>query len=62
MLISDQEGVAEQPIIGYNVIEQVLARGIEPPCVVTEAVRTAFSFDCKKTGVFLKIMRSLDDG
>lgn len=62
VLVSDEDGVAEQPIIGYNVIEHVLARGIEPPCDVTEAVSAAFSFDCKKTEVFLKVMRSGDDG
>lgn len=62
VLVSDEEGVAEQPIIGYNVTEHVLARGMEPPCVVTDAVSAAFSFDCKKTEVFLKVMRSGDDG
>lgn len=61
VLVSDEDGVAEQPIIGYNVIEHVLARGIEPPCVVTEAVSAAFSFDYKKAEVFLKVMRSGDD-
>ncbi len=62
VLVSDEDGVAEQPIIGYNVIEYVLARGIEPPCVVTDAVSAAFSFDCNKTEVFLKVMRSGNDG
>ena len=61
VLVADGDGVAEQPIIGYNVIEQVLAKGIAPPCAVTEAVSAAFSFDCKKAEVFLKVMKRGDD-
>lgn len=54
VLVSDEDGVAEQSIIGYNVTEYVLARGIELPCVVTDAVSVALSCNCKKTEVFLK--------
>lgn len=50
--------MAEEPIIGFNVIEYLLERGIEPPHVVIEAVRSAFSFDCRKAEVFVKVMKS----
>lgn len=61
VLVAHEDGVAEEPIIGFNVIEYLLERGIEPPHVVTEAVSTAFSFDCKKAEVFLNVMRSGED-
>lgn len=61
LLVATGAGVAEQPIIGFNVIEHVLKMGIEPPCAISEAVSAAFSFDCKRTEVFLKVMRSGDD-
>lgn len=57
VLVVNEDGVGEEPIIGFNVIEHLLERGIDPPRVVTEAVSTAFSFDCKKTEVFLKVMK-----
>lgn len=62
VLVAHEGRVAEEPIIGFSVIECLLEMGIEPPCVVTEAVSTAFSFDCKKAEVFLKVMKSGEDG
>ncbi|XP_019221791.1 uncharacterized protein LOC109204700 [Oreochromis niloticus] len=62
VLVAQEDGVAEEPIIGFNVIEHMLERGIEPPRAVTEAVSTAFSIDCKKAEVFIKVMKSGDDG
>lgn len=58
VLVAHGDGVAEEPIIGFNAIEYLLERGIEPPRVVTGAVSTAFSFDCKKAEVFVKVMKS----
>lgn len=62
VLVAKDEEVGEEPIIGYNVIDHLLEMGIEPPRVVAEAVSTAFSFDCRKTEVFFKVMKSGDDG
>lgn len=62
VLVAREDGVAEEPFIGFNVIEYLLERGVEPPCVVTEAVSTAFSFECKEAEVFLKVMKSGNDG
>lgn len=62
VLVAYEDGVAEEPIIGFTVIEDLLERGIEPPHVVTGAVSTAFSFDCKRAEVFLNVMRSGGDG
>lgn len=62
VLITHEDGVAEEPIIGFNVFGYLLESGIDPPHVVTEAVSTAFSFKCKKAEVFLKVMRSGEDG
>lgn len=61
VLVAHEDGVAEQPITGFNAIEYLLERGIEPPLVVTEEVSTAFSFDCKKAEVFLKVTKSRED-
>ncbi|TRY57864.1 hypothetical protein DNTS_017660 [Danionella cerebrum] len=62
VLVSSEYGVAEEPIIGFNVIEHLLEKGIEPPRVATEVISAAFSIDCKKAEVFLKVMKSGDDG
>lgn len=40
VLVTYEDGVAEKLIIEFNVIEHQLARGIAPPQVVTEIVRT----------------------
>ena len=53
MLVTREKGAAEEPIIGYNVIEQLLKSGVE---VITQAVSTAFSFDCKKTEMFVEMI------
>ncbi len=55
--------MAEEPIIGYNIIEYLLNNGVEQPTsVTTTAMSTALSCDCKKTEVLLNIVRSQDDG
>lgn len=59
--MANEDGVAEKPIIGYNVIENLLEKGVEPRDLVREAVSAAFSFDCKKTEVFLKLKKDRDD-
>lgn len=61
VLVAQEDGVAKEPFIGFNVIEYLLERGIEPPHVVTEAVRSAFSFDCRKAEVFVEVMKSGED-
>lgn len=54
MLVTDEKGAAEEPINGYNVIEQMLRSGVEHPQeVIAQAVSIAFSFDCKKTEIFV---------
>lgn len=35
VLVTDQEGIAEDSIIGFNVIECLLDRGIYPPRAVS---------------------------
>ncbi|KAM9735208.1 uncharacterized protein ACNS7B_014526 [Menidia menidia] len=61
MLVTDSQGAAEEPIIGYNVIEQLLKSGVDHPHeVITQAVSTAFSFDCKKTEMFVKMIKASD--
>lgn len=62
VLVTDEEGAANEPIIGFNVIEHLLDRGIDPPRAVTDAVCMAFSFDCKKAEVFVRVMRNKDEG
>ncbi|KAK7901901.1 hypothetical protein WMY93_018670 [Mugilogobius chulae] len=37
VLVANGAGVADQPIIGFNVIEHVLKMGIEPPCAISDA-------------------------
>ncbi|XP_063049996.1 uncharacterized protein LOC134444699, partial [Engraulis encrasicolus] len=61
MLVTSEKGAAEEPIIGYNVIEQLLKSGVgHPQEVVAQAVSTAFSFDCKKAEMFVKIVKASD--
>lgn len=55
VLVAQEDRVAEEPITGFNVIEHMLERGIEPPRAVKEDVSTVFSTDCKKAEVFLKV-------
>lgn len=47
--------MAEEPIIGFHVIEHMLERGIEPPRAEKKDVSTVYSTDCKKAEVFLKV-------
>lgn len=61
ILVTDGPGFGEEPIIGYNVIDQLLKSGVEqPPEVTTKAVSTAFSFDCKKTEVLVRLIKTSD--
>lgn len=54
--------MAEEPIIGFNVIEYLLNNGVEQPNrVKTKALSTALFFDCKKAEVLLNLMESQDD-
>lgn len=58
VLFANEDGMADQPIIGFKVMAHVLKMGN----AISEAVRAAFSFDCKKKELFLKVMQSRDDG
>ena len=42
MLVTGEKGAAEEPIIGYNVIELLLMNGGEGPHEVTQAVSFLF--------------------
>lgn len=60
MLVTNEKGAAEEPIIG-DAIEQLFKGGEEhPQKVITQAVSTAFSFDCKKTKIFVRIIKASD--
>ncbi|KAL6480097.1 hypothetical protein MHYP_G00111300 [Metynnis hypsauchen] len=61
MLVTNEIGVAEEPIIDYNVIEQLVKNGIEhPPAITTQAMSSAFSFDCKKAELLVKLIKTSD--
>lgn len=61
VLVSNEPEVAEPPIIGYNVIEQLVMNGMEQHPEVTPAVvGEAFSIDCKKANVLIHIVKSCD--
>ncbi|KAL2089169.1 hypothetical protein ACEWY4_016068 [Coilia grayii] len=61
MLVTDEKGAAAEPMIGYNVIEQLLKSGMNHPKeAITQAVSTAFSFDCKKTEMFVTMIKAID--
>lgn len=48
-LVSGDDGVTEEPIIGYSVIENLLNSGVErPTSVMTKVMSTALSCTCKK--------------
>ena len=50
VLVSNEPGVAEPPIIGYNVIEHLVMNGMaQHPEVTPAVVSEAFSIDCKKS-------------
>lgn len=58
VLISNEQCVGQPPIIGYNVIQQLVREGMERhPEVIPEVVKDAFSFDCKKTEVLIRMMQ-----
>ncbi|TWW57317.1 Retrovirus-related Pol polyprotein from transposon 297 [Takifugu flavidus] len=61
VLVSNEPGVAEPPIIGYNVIELIVKNGMEQHPEVTPAVVSdAFSIDCKKTNMLIQLVQSHD--
>lgn len=55
-LVSNEHEVAEPPIIGYNLIEYLVMRGMEQH----PEVREAFSIDCKKANALIHIVQSCD--
>ncbi|CAI5640554.1 unnamed protein product [Oreochromis niloticus] len=58
VLVSKEPGVAEPPIIGYNVIEHFVKDGMEQhPDVTPAVVKEAFSIDCKKAEVLINIVQ-----
>lgn len=60
-LVSNETGIAEPPIIGYNVIELIMKNGMEQHPEVTPAVVSdAFSIDCNKTNVLIQLVQSHD--
>lgn len=62
VLISTEPGVAEPPIIGYNVIEQLVKNGMEQyPEFTSASVQEAFSLDCSKTEIFIQLVKKCDD-
>lgn len=59
VLVSNDPGVAEPPIIGYNVIEHIVMSGMrEQPEVMLTVVREAFSVDCKRAEVLIGVVQS----
>lgn len=61
VLVSNEPGVAEPTVIGYNVIELIVKNGIEQHPEVTPAVVSdAFSIDCKKAKVLIQLVQSHD--
>ncbi len=62
VLVSNEPGVAEPPIIGYNVIEHLVMHGMKQHPEVTHAVvKDAFSIDCKKTNVLIHIVQNSEE-
>lgn len=62
VLISNEPGVAEPPIIGYNVIEQLVKNGMQQyPDFTSAAVQEAFSLDCAKTETFIQLVKKCDE-
>uniref|UniRef100_A0A3B3IJJ6 Gypsy retrotransposon integrase-like protein 1 n=2 Tax=Oryzias latipes TaxID=8090 RepID=A0A3B3IJJ6_ORYLA len=61
VLVSSEPGVAEPPIIGYNVIELLIKNGMEQqPEVTSRAVREAFSITCKQARMLIQIVKHSD--
>ena len=53
VFISNGAGVAEPPIIGYNIIKQFVKNGMEQYLEFTSAaIQEAFSLDCPKTDLY----------
>ncbi|KAF7699160.1 hypothetical protein HF521_003902 [Silurus meridionalis] len=49
VLVSNEQGVGQPPIIGYNVIQHLVSKGMEQhPDVVPEVVKEAFSYNCSQ--------------
>ncbi|XDV12226.1 hypothetical protein PO909_000938 [Leuciscus waleckii] len=61
VLLSSEQGVGQPPIIGYNVIQQLVTKGMEQyPDIIPEVVKEAFSCDCKKAVVLIRMMQKGD--
>ncbi|XP_035262887.1 uncharacterized protein LOC118221695 [Anguilla anguilla] len=61
VLVSSEPGVAELPIIGYNVIEHLVMDGMEQhPEVTPRVVREAFFIDCNRASVLIRLVQSCD--
>lgn len=61
VLVSCEAGVAEPPVIGYNVIEQLVRDGLaQQPGVTLAVVSDALSIDCKKANVLIHLVQSGD--
>lgn len=58
VLVSSEAGVAQPPIIGYNVIEQLVKKGMaQQPDVTPAVVRDALSIDCKRANVLIQLVQ-----
>lgn len=61
VLIARDPKVPAEPIIGYNVIEELVKCGMEKqPDVTTKAVSEAFSFDCNRVEVLTQLLQTSD--
>lgn len=63
VLVSCEPGVAEEPIIGYNVIEALVNLDMEvaPSAdIIIDAMSSAFSCDSKKAEALMKLIKSND--
>lgn len=59
MLIARNPRVPEEPIIGYNVIEEIVKCGMETyPAVVTRALSEALSIDCKQIEALTQLLQT----
>ncbi|GAA6087043.1 uncharacterized protein LOC109204700 [Tachysurus ichikawai] len=61
LLVSKTPGVAEEPIIGYNVIEHLLQHEKEQPSQATiNTLTAAFSVDCKRAEWLIRLVKQGD--
>lgn len=61
MVVSAEDNIAEEPIIGYNVIEVLLKKGPgQPPQTTIQAVSAAFSINSKSAKKLTKLIQTSD--